>query len=124
MASNRKPLWVIVLLLLLLGGFYYFQSLAPEPVRPAAEANFIFTRHARCRMECRHITEAEVKAIYQQGKINYRKSEPNGKPDPKYAYEGRSDDGQALRIVLAKTARGWVVVTVIDINQEWSCNCP
>ena len=29
-----------------------------------------YSNHARCRMECRHITKAEVEDIMQDGKIN------------------------------------------------------
>ena len=30
-----------------------------------------YTKHARCRMDCRQIDEQEVKEIVQNGKINY-----------------------------------------------------
>jgi hypothetical protein len=83
----------------------------------------IYTKHARCRMDCRHIDEAEVQEILQEGRINYRKSEPAGRPDPKYALEGTTRDGQRVRIVFADAKRGMVVVTVIDLGTEWSCDC-
>jgi hypothetical protein len=83
----------------------------------------IYTKHARCRMDCRHIDEAEVQEILQQGRINYRKSEPAGQPDPKYALEGTTRDGQQVRIVFAPAKRGMVVITVIDLGTEWSCDC-
>ena len=83
----------------------------------------IYTKHARCRMGCRHIDEAEVQEILQQGRINYRKSEPAGRPDPKYALEGTTRDGQQVRIVFAPAKRGMVVITVIDLDTGWSCDC-
>jgi hypothetical protein len=83
----------------------------------------IYTKHARCRMGCRHIDEGEVQEILQQGRINYRKSEPAGRPDPKYALEGTTHDGQQVRIVFAPAKRGMVVVTVIDLDTDWSCDC-
>jgi hypothetical protein len=85
--------------------------------------HLIYTKHARCRMDCRHIDEAEVQEILQQGRINYRKSEPAGRPDPKYALEGTTHDGQQVRIVFAPAKRGMVVITVIDLGTEWSCDC-
>lgn len=85
--------------------------------------HLIYTKHARCRMDCRHIDEAEVQEILQQGRINYRKSEPAGRPDPKYALEGTTRDGQQVRIVFAPAKRGMVVITVIDLGTEWSCDC-
>src|SRR5579885_670277 len=44
-----------------------------------------YTKHAKCRMDCRHITQAEVQEILQNGTINYRKSNQNDRPCPTYA---------------------------------------
>ena len=83
----------------------------------------IYTKHARCRMGCRHISEREVIGILHEGQINFQKSDMRGYPDPKYAVEGKTDDGQEVRIVFAQSPRGVVVVTVIDLGREWSCDC-
>lgn len=83
----------------------------------------IFTKHARCRMGCRHIDEAEVRDILLNGRINDRKSDPAARPDPKYALEGKTKDGQEVRIIFAPTDRGMVVITVIDLDTEWPCDC-
>lgn len=83
----------------------------------------IFTKHARCRMGCRHIDEAEVRDILLNGRINERKSEPAARPDPKYALEGKTKDGQEVRIIFAPGDRGMVVITVIDLDTEWPCDC-
>ncbi len=86
-------------------------------------ASVIYSKHARCRMSCRHISEEEVLDILHTGKINYGKSDMRGSPDPKYALEGGTKDGQEVRIIFASSPRGIVVVTVIDIDKEWKCNC-
>lgn len=86
-------------------------------------SKLIYTKHARCRMACRHIEESEVQEILEKGVINNRKSEPAARPDPKYALEGRTRDGQQVRIIFAPTARGIVVVTVIDLDKNWTCDC-
>ena len=83
-----------------------------------------YTQHARCRMECRHITEDEVKDIMQTGNINYRKSEAHGKPCPTYAVEGITHDNQRVRIVFAQCDYKTKVVTTIDLGQDWTCDCP
>lgn len=85
--------------------------------------HLIYTKHARCRMDCRHIDESEVAEILEKGRINYHKSEPAGRPDPKYALEGTTHDGQQVRIIFAPAKRGMVVITVIDLDNEWSCDC-
>src|SRR5687768_4255978 len=62
-----------------------------------------YTKHARCRMECRKITEAEVKEIMLEGNINYRKSNVKAMPCPVYALEGiTAADDQRVRIVFAQ----------------------
>src|SRR5437762_12707759 len=48
----------------------------------------ILSRHAKCRMDCRHITEAERKEILKEGTINYNKSQPDNSRGPVYAVEG------------------------------------
>ncbi len=103
----------------------------PPSDKPVRDLNFdrragtqlIYTKHARCRMACRHIDESEVKDILENGVVNDRKSEPAARPDPKYALEGRTRDGQQVRIVFAPTGRGMVVITVIDLDTDWSCDC-
>jgi hypothetical protein len=85
--------------------------------------SLIYSKHARCRMGCRHISEREVMEILKNGTINYQKSDMRGQPDPKYALEGPTDDGQHVRIIFANSPRGIVVVTVIDLENEWKCNC-
>jgi hypothetical protein len=83
----------------------------------------ILTRHARCRMDCRHITEKEIREILEKGEINYAKSEPDAHPDPKYALEGNTVEGQHLRIIFAPSDRGLVVITCIELGVEWQCDC-
>jgi hypothetical protein len=83
----------------------------------------IYTRHARCRMGCRNIDESEIKEILQKGIINYNKSDLHSKPDPKYALEGITHDGQDVRIIFAPSKRGMVVITCIDMSKEWECKC-
>jgi len=74
-------------------------------------------------MDCRHINEKEVKEILETGEINYSKSEPNSHPDPKYAFEGRTVEGQHLRIVFAPSKNDIIVITCIELDVEWECHC-
>jgi len=83
-----------------------------------------YTQHAKCRMDCRHITQDEVKYILQKGQINYRKSEAQGHPCPTYALEGYSPEKQHLRIVFAQCDYKTKVVTCIDLDTDFECHCP
>jgi len=82
-----------------------------------------YTKHAKCRMECRKISDAEVKEIMQNGSINYRKSNVKAKPCPSYALEGRTSDDQRVRIVFGQCDEKTKVITVIDLETDWSCSC-
>jgi len=75
-------------------------------------------------MDCRMITEEEVRKILREGRVNYQKSNPRHKPEPQFALEGNTADGQDLRIVFAVAPGKAIVVTVIDLKKEWPCHCP
>ena len=89
-----------------------------------------FSQHAACRMECRHITEAEIREILGtgkttgSGKVNYSKSDVHDKPYPTYAIEGLTAGGKSLRIVIADCDTISKVVTTIDLKMENdTCDC-
>ena len=83
-----------------------------------------YSKHAKCRMDCRHIDEAEVKDMLANGIINYKKSDLQ-KDDchKRYAVEGYSKDNQHLRIIAVPCANEITIVTCIDIGVEWECHC-
>ena len=83
-----------------------------------------YTQHAKCRMQCRHITQEEVQQIMRDGKINYNKTDLNSRPCPAYAVEGVTSDKQRVRIVFGQCNEKTNVITVIDLDTEWSCDCP
>ena len=102
---------------------------------PAAEVNrdrgfdrrvslLEYSDHAKCRMQCRHISQAEVEEIMRDGKINYNKSDLQNARCPRYAVEGLTGDKQDVRIVFAQCNEKTEVVTVIDLDTEWQCHCP
>ncbi len=83
-----------------------------------------YSKHAKCRMECRKITQAEVEEVMKEGKINYNKSDLQNTRCPRYALEGITTDNQKVRIVFAQCNEKTEVVTVIDLDTDWSCYCP
>ena len=83
-----------------------------------------YSRHAECRMDCRQISRTEVEEIMREGKINYGKSDVDNKRCPRYALEGTTSDNQRVRIVYAQCNENTTVVTVIDLEREWACDCP
>jgi hypothetical protein len=75
-------------------------------------------------MDCRQVTESEVLDILQNGTINPQKTRLNDQPCPSFALEGYSQqDNQHLRIVFAQCEDLTRVVTCIDLDKDFSCNC-
>ncbi len=85
-------------------------------------SHIIYSKHARCRMDCRHIDESEIKEILEKGEINYSKIEDDGR-GKSYPLEGTTHDKQHLRVVFAPKDDGLLVVTCIDLDKDWSCDC-
>jgi len=83
-----------------------------------------YSNHAKCRMQCRKITQAEVEEIMREGKINYNKSDLDNARCPRYAVEGVTSDDQRVRIVYAQCNESTTVVTVIDLETDFKCDCP
>lgn len=97
-----------------------------DPVKPVDfnrdTSNLVYSKHALCRMDCRHIDKSEVKDILINGRLNEQKMEENEK-GISYPLEGFTADNQHVRIVFAPHAHETVVVTVIDLDKEWPCDC-
>lgn len=84
--------------------------------------HIIYSKHARCRMECRHITSAEVQEVLTSGEVNEHKVKEDDKGNT-YPLEGKVD-GHRLRIVFAPVNDDAVeVVTCIDLDNDWPCDC-
>lgn len=131
MNKNWNTYRLIILVVIIISFFFARTCRRDEPVNipstlPSINRNIknlIYTKHAKCRMECREIDASEIKEILHDGKINYNKSKLNEMGDPTYALEGYSHDKQHLRIVFAQKTDALIVVTCIDLDKEWQCNC-
>ena len=66
----------------------------------------ILTKHAHCRMECRHITASEIDEVLKGEHVNLRKSGQSHEEAncPTKAYEGVTHNGQTVRVVVAECA--------------------
>ncbi len=137
--TSKKYLPFIVLILSALLLFYvktkqrgprptFTEDHITAPIKDQVAINrnaskIIYSKHARCRMECRHIDESEVKEILANGKININKIE-NDERGSTYPLEGVTHDRQHVRIVFApKGNNALEVVTCIDLDTDWPCDC-
>lgn len=75
-------------------------------------------------MDCRGITEQEIRQVLEKGDLNKSKSGFDRKHDNEtFALEGYGDNGQHIRVVTTPKPEGLLVITVIDLEKEWACNC-
>ena len=81
------------------------------------------TKHAKDRMNCRLIDQAEIREILRTGSLNDKKSEIHTDMcKSKYALEGRSmKDKQLIRVIAAPCGEKVSIVTVIDLENEYDC---
>lgn len=92
-----------------------------DPILGAMRARRIeYTRHGRCRMECRSVSEDEVEEILRVGTVDTSRTRTDG-DCPSYAVEGVTSDKQRVRIVYAACSTKTKVVTAIDLDQDWPC---
>ncbi|MFD2524821.1 DUF4258 domain-containing protein [Flavihumibacter stibioxidans] len=125
---RKKQLISALILIILALAILYFRGTLTQTIDneefDRQVSDLQYTRHARCRMDCRQITEAEIIDILQNGSLNHRKSDPYDKPCPTYALEGYTrQDRQHVRIVFAQCDNITRVVTCIDLDREFTCNC-
>lgn len=120
---------VILTVLLLIGVLaFFFGRLRLEPrAREAFDRHprhLYYTKHARCRMDCRHISEGEIGEIMDKGIINLSKSHQQDKPCPTIALQGTTSRGASLRVIFAQCSDETKVITCYNLNEEPECHCP
>ena len=122
--------WIILVLLVIFGilkfpGWFSASRLSDNPQASYRNTkDLVLTKHVRCRMGCREVTLEEIKEIIEKGTVNLQKSGIGKQGDSTFALEGISHEKQHLRVVVAPKKNGeLVVITCIDLEKEWPCNC-
>ncbi|MBZ5856346.1 DUF4258 domain-containing protein [Flavihumibacter profundi] len=125
---RKNQLIVVFILVMLAAGVFYLNRNSSQIVENdyfnRNVSHLQYSRHARCRMDCRHVSEAEVMDILKNGRMNQQKTRPDDRPCPSFALEGYSiQDHQHLRIVFAQCDDITRVVTCIDLDHDFECDC-
>ena len=122
----RNLIFILFLLLLVFG--YFLKKRWHEPVpREALDrhpARIAYTRHARCRMDCRHISEADIRSVLERGVINLAKSDARERPCPTLAVQGETAGGESIRVILAQCPSETRIITCYNLHKEFECHCP
>ena len=122
-----RNLIAVLFLLLLVFGYFLLKRWQEPAAREALNrhpAHFYFTRHARCRMACRHISEEDIRDIVDHGVLNLAKSETRGRPCPTLAVQGETDEGESIRVILAQCPDETRIITCYNLRREFACQCP
>lgn len=80
------------------------------------------TRHGSCRMSCRGVDDAEIRDVILHGELDPERTREDG-PCTSYALHGRGTDGARLRVVVAGCDDVTRLVTVVDLDRDWPCDC-
>ena len=122
---NKVFLVAVIVIFLIIKGISWFRDPGSdiESRHFTNSANLILTKHAVCRMNCREITLEEIKEIIAQGSVNKAKSGIGSKGDSTFALEGVSEEKQHIRVVVAQEEEALVIITCIDLDKDWPCNC-
>jgi hypothetical protein len=83
-----------------------------------------YTKHARCRMGCRQISEGDIKEIMKKGIINFNRSNRRDQPCPTFALQGRTRDSEYIRVIFSQCSQETKVVTCYNLEQDFECQCP
>jgi hypothetical protein len=83
-----------------------------------------YTKHALCRMDCRHIDANDITAILKNGEINFYKSNLKDKPCPTFALQGITATGEHIRVIVAQCGKVAKIVTCYNLRQDFDCDCP
>lgn len=96
--------------------------IAADPLASMRSNPLRITRHGECRMACRQFQRAEVEDLLAHGTWMPERTRHDG-PCPSHALEGTTADGQHARMVFAACDRVTKLVTAIDLDREYACDC-
>ena len=125
MKRSRATLSLFIVLLLL---FVFIYKRWQEPSRHEAfdrhPVHLYYTKHALCRMDCRHISKEEINESMEKGIINFNKSNRYDRPCPTFAIQGETGSGEKLRVIFAQCNDETKVITCYNLEMDFECHCP
>ncbi|HEY2722519.1 MAG TPA: DUF4258 domain-containing protein, partial [Chitinophagaceae bacterium] len=86
-------------------------------------AHLIYTHHALCRMDCRHISREDIDQVMQNGIIFLNKTDLNDRPCPTFALQGFTKEDENIRVIFAQCTDETKVVTCYNLHKDFECHC-
>jgi len=122
----KQATYTLIIVLLLLFVFIYKRW--QEPVRREPfdrhPSHLYYTKHALCRMDCRHISKQDIDEIMHKGIINFNKTNRRDRPCPTFALQGQTTDGEKIRVIFAQCNEETKVITCYNLQEDFECHCP
>jgi len=87
-------------------------------------SHLIYTHHALCRMDCRHISKEDIDEVMAKGIIFLNKSNLDDKPCPTFALQGYTKENDDIRVIFAQCDDETKVVTCYNLHKDFECHCP
>lgn len=124
--KTKQATFTLVIIVLLLLVFLYKRWREPErkELFDRTPSAIIYTKHALCRMNCRKISRDDINEIMKKGIINFNRTNHRDRPCPTFALQGRTSDGERLRVIFAQCATETKVVTCYNLDEDFECYCP
>ncbi|HMG67150.1 MAG TPA: DUF4258 domain-containing protein [Chitinophagaceae bacterium] len=124
-SRNVTVTLIIILVILAYAGLrWYVLEPHKKEIFNRHPGHLVYTHHALCRMDCRHITKEDIDEIMRSGIIFLNKSNLYDKPCPTFALQGFTNHNEDLRIIFAQCDSETKVVTCYNLHKEFECHCP
>lgn len=123
--KTRGATYSLIIVVILI--FIFILQKTREPRRKEAfdrdPPSLEYTKHARCRMQCRDISEKDINEVMEKGIINFGMSNRSDKPCPTFAVQGVTSTGEKIRIIFAQCQTQTKVVTCYNLEENPVCDC-
>lgn len=124
-SKNATATLIIILIILVYAALRWYVL---EPRKKEAfnrhPSHLIYTHHALCRMDCRHISKEDIDEVMETGIIFLNKSNMNDKPCPTFALQGYTKEHEDVRVIFAQCTDVTKVITCYNLHKEFECHCP
>ena len=123
--KSRNVVFTLILVIVAIGFALMRLHYEPRKREPfdRTPSHLVYTIHAMCRMDCRHISKEDIDEIMKKGIIIFNKSHMNDRPCPTYALQGYTLKKENLRVIFAQCEGTTKVVTCYNLREDFECDC-
>ena len=126
MKTKNATVTLIIILFILVYAALRWHVLEPHKKEAFNRhpVHLIYTHHALCRMDCRHISKDDITYIMHKGIIFLNKTNLYDKPCPTFALQGYTKENEDVRVIFAQFDSITKVITCYNLHKEFECHCP